>query len=286
MPTVAITGASGFVGTALQAMFKENGYKIIAIRRDVAKDVAKLTEVVEQSDVIINLAGASIIARWSESYKKELYNSRIDTTKNLIEAIKNANSKPSLFISTSAVGIYTNNRSHSEFEFEYNNDFLGNLAKDWENSAFEARNFGVRCAIFRFGIVLGKSGGAFAKMVTPFRFGLGGNIGSGKQYFSFIHIKDLCRAFKFVVENSSQEGVFNLTAPNVTTNAGLTKALASALNRPAFFDVPEFVLKLIFGEGAKVLTDGQNVYPKKLLDNGFVFEFDNIETTIKDLTKD
>ena len=96
----------------------------------------------------------------------------------------------------------------------------------------------------------------------------------------------MCRAFKFVVENSSQEGVFNLTAPNVTTNAGLTKALASALNRPAFFDVPEFVLKLIFGEGAKVLTDGQNVYPKKLLDNGFVFEFDNIETTIKDLIKD
>ena len=286
MPTVAITGASGFVGTALQTMFKENGYKIIAIKRDIAKDITKLTEVIEQSDVIINLAGASIIARWSESYKKELYNSRIDTTKNLIEAINNANSKPSLLISTSAVGIYTNNRSHSEFEFEYNNDFLGNLAKDWENSALEARNFGVRCAIFRFGIVLGQSGGAFAKMVTPFRFGLGGNIGSGKQYFSFIHIKDLCRAFKFVVENTSQEGVFNLTAPNVTTNAGLTKALASALNRPAFFDVPEFVLRLIFGEGAKVLTDGQNVYPKKLLDSGFVFEFDNIETTIKDLIKD
>ena len=286
MPTVAITGASGFVGTALQTMFKENGYKIIAIKRDIAKDITKLTEVIELSDVIINLAGASIIARWSESYKKELYNSRIDTTKNLIEAINNANSKPSLLISTSAVGIYTNNRSHSEFEFEYNNDFLGNLAKDWENSALEARNFGVRCAIFRFGIVLGKEGGAFAKMVTPFRFGLGGNIGSGKQYFSFIHIKDLCRAFKFVVENSSQEGVFNLTAPNVTTNAGLTKALASALNRPAFFDVPEFVLRLIFGEGAKVLTDGQNVYPKKLLDSGFVFEFDNIETTIKDLIKD
>ena len=286
MPTVAITGASGFVGTALQKMFQENGYKVIAIRRDVAKDIFKLTEIVEQSDIVINLAGASIIARWSESYKKELYDSRINITKNLVEAIGKALKKPALLISTSAVGIYTNNRSHSEFEYEYNNDFLGNLAKDWENTALEAKKFDVRCVIFRFGIVLGKQGGAFAKMLTPFRFGLGGKIGNGKQYFSFIHINDLCRAFKFVVENNSQQGIYNLTAPNVTTNERLTKVLATSLNRPAFFDVPEFVLKLIFGEGAKVLTDGQNVYPKKLLDNGFVFEFDNIEKTIKDLTKD
>lgn len=286
MPKVAIAGASGFVGTSLQKMFKENGFDVISLRRADIADTKRLAEIIDGVDVVVNLSGANIIARWSESYKKELYDSRICTTRNLINAIGQTQNKPKLLISTSAVGIYSNSKKQTEDEYEFGTDFLAKVCKDWELEASRANEFGVRCAIFRFGIVLGKSGGAFAKMVTPFRFGLGGNIGSGKQYFSFIHIKDLCRAFKFVVENSSQEGVFNLTAPNVTTNAGLTKALASALNRPAFFDVPEFVLKLIFGEGAKVLTDGQNVYPKKLLDNGFVFEFDNIETTIKDLTKD
>lgn len=286
MPKVAIAGASGFVGTSLQKMFKENGFDVISLRRADIADTKRLAEIIDGVDVVVNLSGANIIARWSESYKKELYDSRIYTTRNLINAISQIQNKPKLLISTSAVGIYSNSKKQTEDEYEFGTDFLAKVCKDWELEASRANEFGVRCAIFRFGIVLGKSGGAFAKMVTPFRFGLGGNIGSGKQYFSFIHIKDLCRAFKFVVENSSQEGVFNLTAPNVTTNAGLTKALASALNRPAFFDVPEFVLKLIFGEGAKVLTDGQNVYPKKLLDNGFVFEFDNIETTIKDLTKD
>lgn len=286
MPKVAIAGASGFVGTSLQKMFKENGFDVISLRRADIADTKRLAEIIDGVDVVVNLSGANIIARWSESYKKELYDSRIYTTRNLINAISQIQNKPKLLISTSAVGIYSNSKKQTEDEYEFGTDFLAKVCKDWELEASRANEFGVRCAIFRFGIVLGKSGGAFAKMVTPFRFGLGGNIGSGKQYFSFIHIKDLCRAFKFVVENSSQEGVFNLTAPNATTNAGLTKALASALNRPAFFDVPEFVLKLIFGEGAKVLTDGQNVYPKKLLDNGFVFEFDNIETTIKDLTKD
>ena len=278
MPKVAIAGASGFVGTSLQKMFKENGFDVISLRRADIADTKRLAEIIDGVNVVVNLSGANIIARWSESYKKELYDSRIYTTRNLINAISQIQNKPKLLISTS--------KKQTEDEYEFGTDFLAKVCKDWELEASRANEFGVRCAIFRFGIVLGKSGGAFAKMVTPFRFGLGGNIGNGKQYFSFIHIKDLCRAFKFVVENSSQEGVFNLTAPNVTTNAGLTKALASALNRPAFFDVPEFVLKLIFGEGAKVLTDGQNVYPKKLLDNGFVFEFDNIETTIKDLTKD
>lgn len=286
MPKVAIAGASGFVGTSLQKMFKENGFDVISLRRADIADTKRLAEIIDGVNVVVNLSGANIIARWSESYKKELYDSRIYTTRNLINAISQIQNKPKLLISTSAVGIYSNSKKQTEDEYEFGTDFLAKVCKDWELEASRANEFGVRCAIFRFGIVLGKSGGAFAKMVTPFRFGLGGNIGSGKQYFSFIHIKDLCRAFKFVVENSSQEGVFNLTAPNATTNAGLTKALASALNRPAFFDVPEFVLKLIFGEGAKVLTDGQNVYPKKLLDNGFVFEFDNIETTIKDLTKD
>lgn len=286
MPKVAIAGASGFVGTSLQKMFKENGFDVISLRRADIADTKRLAEIIDGVDVVVNLSGANIIARWSESYKKELYDSRIYTTRNLINAISQIQNKPKLLISTSAVGIYSNSKKQTEDEYEFGTDFLAKVCKDWELEASRANEFGVRCAIFRFGIVLGKSGGAFAKMVTPFRFGLGGNIGNGKQYFSFIHIKDLCRAFKFVVENSSQEGVFNLTAPNATTNAGLTKALASALNRPAFFDVPEFVLKLIFGEGAKVLTDGQNVYPKKLLDNGFVFEFDNIETTIKDLTKD
>lgn len=281
MKTIAITGSSGFVGTSLLNNFK-NSFNIIRIKRDQLKDIEKLKEIVEKSDYIINLAGANIIGRWTESYKKTLYASRINTTQALVEAISQAQSKPELLISTSAVGIYKNLACYSEKDKEYSDDFLSKLCKEWEESALRANDYGVRTTIFRFGIVLG-NGGALEKMITPFKLGLGGTIGDGSQKFSFIHIDDLLNAYDFVINNTQKDGVYNLTAPNPTTNLGLTKALGKALNRPTILPVPQFMLNLIFSEGAKVLTDGQCALPKRLLDDGFTFKYDNIDDAIKSL---
>jgi len=283
MKTIAITGASGFVGTSLIKYFSALGYKVLPIARDVLNNQEKLNEILNSSDIVINLAGANIINRWSESYKKLLYSSRIDTTSKIVNTIKNIQNKPKLLISTSAVGIYDNKETYNE-NGNYSNDFLSKLCQDWEKEASKAKNDTTKVSIFRFGIVMGKDGGALQKMITPFKLGLGGVIGNGSQSFSFIHIDDLLNAYKFVIENNYEE-IFNLTAPEPTTNKGLTLALGKTLKRPTILPVPEFVLNLIFSEGAKVLTDGQSVVPKKLLDLGFKFKFKTIEDTIDNLCK-
>ncbi len=278
MKTIAITGASGFVGTSLTTFFQKYGYKVIAISRDVLNNKEKLQELMANSNIVINLAGANIISRWTPEYKQLLYSSRIDTTSKIVEAINSNETKPELLISTSAVGIYDNKATYDE-EGSFSNDFLSILCQRWEE---EAKKANTKVSIFRFGIVMGKKGGAFAKMLTPFKFGLGGVIGSGNQAFSFIHIDDLLNAYKFVVDNNLAD-TFNLTAPKPTTNLGLTRTIGKALRRPTIFPVPEFVLKLIFSEGAKVLTDGQNVVPKKLLSLGFKFKYNDIQETVNSL---
>ncbi|WP_428026914.1 TIGR01777 family oxidoreductase [Arcobacter sp.] len=283
MQTIAITGASGFVGNSLIKFFTNLNYKVIPIKRETLSDKAKLEELLNSSDILINLSGANIINRWSESYKKLLYSSRIDTTQKLVSAIKNIANPPKIFISTSAVGIYDNKSTYDE-KGTFSNDFLSTLCQDWEKEALKAKSEKTKVSIFRFGIVLGQDGGALQKMITPFKLGLGGVIGSGKQAFSFIHIEDLLEAYKFVIENS-YEDTFNLTAPIPTTNKGLTLALGKTLKRPTILPLPEFVLNLIFSEGAKVLTDGQSVVPKRLLDLGYKFKYKTIEETIENLCK-
>jgi uncharacterized protein (TIGR01777 family) len=283
MKKIVISGASGFVGSALKNYFQQNNCEVTTINRVDFLNEETLTSKINNCDVLINLNGANIINRWSESYKKLLYSSRIDITKALVDAMNKVSDKPNLFISTSAVGIYKNDKVYGETSEEFGDDFLANLVVDWEKEALRANELGIRTTIFRFGIVLGRDGGALAKMITPFKFGLGGTIGDGTQAFSFIHLDDLLSAYSFVIENDTLDGVFNLTAPNPTTNYGLTKALGKSLNRPTILPVPQFVLNLIFSEGAKVLTDGQSVVPQKLLDSGFEFQYKNIEDTIESL---
>jgi hypothetical protein len=283
MKTIAIAGASGFVGSYLTNFFKAKGYEILPIGIETYNNADLLLEIIEKSEILFNLSGANIAQRCSDSYKKILRYSRIDTTKKLIEAISKAKNAPKILISTSAVGIYAANESHDEYKFKYSNDFLGNLGKDWEAEASKALKYGVRTAIFRFGVVLGKNGGALSKMLPAFRFGLGGVISDGKAPFPFVHIDDLASAYEFVINNEKLSGIFNLTAPISTTNSGLTKALGDALHRPTIFPVPAFLLKLIFGEGATVLLDGQTVSPTRLLENGFEFKYPNIEEAIRDI---
>ena len=284
MKTIAITGASGFVGTNLKNFFSTLGYKVININRDSFNNKEELKSIVEEAQIFINLAGANIIGKWSDSYKELLYSSRINTTKNLVNAIKEySGSKEKLLISTSAVGIYDNKDTYEE-NGNFANDFLSKLCQDWESEAQKAQSENVKVAIFRFGIVLGKNGGAFSKMITPFKLGLGGIIASGNQAFSYIHIDDLTNAYKFIIDNNL-DGIFNLTAPRPTTNLVFTRSLGCALRRPTLIPVPEFILKILFSEGAKVLTDGQSVIPKRLLDLGFKFKYNDIKETVSSLVK-
>ncbi|WP_419677533.1 TIGR01777 family oxidoreductase [Aliarcobacter lanthieri] len=281
MKTIAISGSSGFVGQSLVDFLSKQNYKILNIKRDDLKDNQKLDFIVNSCDILINLNGANIINRWSDSYKELLVSSRIDTTKRLVNSLKRVDKRQRTFISTSAVGIYDNKSLYDE-NGSFSNDFLSKLCQNWEKEAQKVKDDFTKVAILRFGIVLGKNGGAFKKMILPFRLGVGGVIGSGKQSFSFIHIEDLLRVYKFIIEKNI-DGVFNCTTPIPTTNFEYTKTLGKVLNRPTIFPIPEFILKLIFSEGAKVLTDGQSTIPKNLLDLGFEFKYNNIEETLKSL---
>lgn len=280
---IAMSGASGFVGSHLNRAFHAENYEVLPLgRKDFSLAPEALAERMDGTDIVINLAGAPIIAKWTEAYKKIMHESRIDVTKKLVKACSIASQKPKLFISTSAIGYYAPEGTHTEEHHVKSDDFLGRLTQDWEQEAMKSRDLGMRTVIFRFGIVLGKDGGALKKMLIPFKLGLGGAIGDGKQLFSWVHIKDLVRAYQTVIENTAYEGIYNLTAPNPTTNKGFTRAMGKALCRPTFFRVPKFVLRLQFGEGSQVLTMGQNVIPKRLLDSGFTFLFPEIEMAVKD----
>ncbi len=281
---IAMSGATGFIGGNLTESFKIKKWDVTPITvEDFKLGKEKLTQKLAGADIVINLAGAPIVAKWTEEYKKILYSSRIDTTNLIVEIISTQQSKPKVFISTSAVGIYDNKGVYSEDNAGYADDFLGHLAKTWENAAFKAKDANIRTIIFRFGIVLGKNGGILANMLPFFKLGLGGTIGDGSQGFSWVHISDLKRAFINAIENERFEGIYNLTAPNPTTNKGLTKAIGKALGVPTFFRIPLIALKLKYGDGAIAIASGQKVIPKRLLSEGFSFEFQNIDEAIEDI---
>lgn len=280
---IAMSGASGFVGSKLRQVFEKNGWQVVTLgRAEFALSVEGLARLLRGANCIVNLAGAPVFCRWSEAYKKVMVQSRVALTRKLVTACALLDTPPQVFLSASAVGCYTSSGTHSEKTHSLANDFLGNLVRDWEYEAFMAQGLGIRTAVFRFGAVLGPGGGALTKMLVPFRLGLGGRIGSGKQSFSWVHLHDLARVFEQALQDGSFEGVYNLTAPFPTTNAGLTQALSRALARPAILPVPEFVLRILFGEAAQVLTSGQAVLPQRLLDRGFHFDFPTIDAAVAD----
>lgn len=270
---VLVSGASGFIGSNLAKYLSMQGDSVKSLSTgDYELPEAEFAAKTDGAEVIINLSGAPVNARWSENYKKLIYSSRVDTTAKIVRAINASARRPKLFINASAVGIYAPGGTHDEYKFEYGGGFLASVCRDWEAEAAKARAAGVRTVIFRFGLVLDKKGGVLNKMLIPFSMGLGGKIGGGGQYMSWIALGDLMRAFRFVINDEKLEGVFNLSSPAPVTNAEFTAELAAALNRPAFFRVPEFMLKLIFAGGAEIMCEGSAVYPKRLLDAGFKFE--------------
>lgn len=282
----AICGVSGFVGRHIKDALFDKGWDVEGIYKNDIKNSTLLREKIRGSNVVINLAGAPIIAKWSDEYKKELKSSRIDTTNALVKAISELEERPELFVSTSAIGWYDDKGIYDEYSKDaHANDFLGELCQEWEESALKAKELGVRVVIFRFGLVLGKDGGMMSKLLTPFKLGLGGTIGDGNFPMSFVHIDDLVAAELFAIGNSTLDGIYNLTAPNPTTNKIFTKTLGKLLNRPTILPIPTFALKLIFGEGAQVVSSGQHVVPKRLLESGFVFKYDTIEKALSEVVK-
>ncbi len=282
-PKVVITGASGFVGSNLRKSLEKKGWQVVALgRNDLSQDAAHLVAKMEGARAVINLAGAPVIARWSEIYKVKMRESRINLTRKLVAAMAKMAQRPAVFISTSAVGYYASHCTHSEDKGIKGDGFLADLAQEWEKEAQQAEELGIRTVIFRFAVVLGKNGGALKKMLLPFKLGLGGIIGDGKQFFSWIHLSDLLKAHFAALESDTFSGIYNLTAPKSTTNYHFTKTLGKILGRPTILPVPTFMLKIVFGEGASILADGQAAVPKRLLDAGFSFDFPELADALRD----
>ncbi len=299
---IAIAGGTGFVGTRLVERLHSQGDTILLLSRHAAKarrqfpsdlfprvEVAAYTptqagdwyQAISGCDGVVNLAGEPIVAgRWTAARKQAIRDSRRLTTQRLVEAIAAAAVRPKVLVNGSAIGAYGTSETKEFDEYSYTgSDFLAQACKDWEAAADEATPLGVRVVKLRAGIVLGY-GGALARLLPLFQLGLGGAIGTGKQWFSWIHRDDLARLIAFALHDSRIVGVLNGTAPHPVTNAEFTQALAQAVGRPAFLPVPAAALQIAFGEAAVVVVEGQKVLPQKALLNGFVFRYPRIEEAL------
>jgi uncharacterized protein (TIGR01777 family) len=297
---IFVSGGTGFVGTALVRYLLDAGHSVIAtgtssrhnrINHDnflfIPTDTAKKgswQDSLQNVDAAINLAGRTIFNRWSERYKKEIYSSRILTTRNLVEAIPDG--KHVVLCSTSAVGYYGDSGEDVLKEDAVSgNDFLAAVSIDWEKEAFKAEKKGARVAIMRFSVVLGKEGGALAKMIPAFKSFAGGSIGKGDQWFPWIHMDDLINAMMFIIENQDMKGPVNFCAPNPIRNRDFAKVLGKVLGRPSFMRTPSFMIRTLMGEMGKVVMSSQRAVPDKLLRNGFEFQYPDIEKALRNLLK-
>ena len=291
---VLITGGRGFIGSALKKQLLTAGHDVVITTRQESNSAGELTwnppslippKKISTFDAIVNLAGDSIYSdRWTKDKKERIRSSRINTTHYLIESIKNADLKPKVFINASAVGYYG---PHGDNEVTENaspgNDFLASVCKAWELEAMKAEGAGVRTVITRFGVVLGPDGGALQKMITPFKAFVGGYIGSGKQWMSWVHIDDITGFIEYALEHDKISGVFNVTAPNPLTNKDFSSTLGRALGRPSLFPVPGFALRAALGEFSEILLTGQRVIPERALISGYNFKYPLLDEALKSI---
>lgn len=295
---IMLTGGTGFIGGALSRVLKDAGHNVvITTRRKTGSFAGALhvtplqwrppevipPDVISEIDAVINLAGESIAPkRWTEERKARILSSRVNTTRALVESMNNASVKPRVLISASAIGIYGPHGDEPVTEDSPPaSDFLGDVCLKWEAEAYKAEELGVRVVTVRIGGVLEADGGALSQMIIPFKFFLGGPIGSGRQWFSWIHRDDIIGIITFALENDSISGPVNLTAPNPVTNREFSKALGITLHRPSFFAVPAFMVKLGLGELGGVLLTGQKVLPKKALDAGYTFKYTDVNEALE-----
>jgi uncharacterized protein len=282
---IKMTGSSGYLGGIIANELIKHGHHFEGISRKLLYGpVQELAGVLEEADVVIHLAGAPVLQRWTEKNKKEIYDSRIITTGNLADAIKilPVANRPQKVISASGISIYANGKAHTEKSRDFDHGFLGTLTLDWE-AAWEELPEQVSLTIFRTAVVLGRASATIQKMKLPFKAGVGGKIGSGEQPFPFIHERDVAQAYLQAVENPGMAGIFNLAAPQQITNNEFTLAMSRQLNRPAVVPVPAFGLKLVYGEAAVMLTESPAVIPDALTQIGFKFKFPDIKRTLNEI---
>ena len=298
---ILVTGATGLVGTALIAALVRDGHMICRLIRPGTKtegggpgtfDVTWNTETGELggaavgAEAVVNLAGAPIAARrWTDSRKQVLRASRVDFTRGLVSALGKMTAKPDVFVSASAIGFYANRGDEILTEASPpGQDFLAELAKDWEAEALRAEEFRTRVVLTRFGIILDKRDGALPKMSLPFKFGVGGKLGSGTQWMSWVALKDVIQAIRLALANREFRGPMNIVAPNPVRNQDFSKELAHALHRPAIIPAPAFALRLALGEMADgMLLTSQRVLPEKLLNSGFKFSGEKLPRTLQQI---
>jgi uncharacterized protein len=278
---VTILGASGFIGRSLAAALRARGDTVVpASLRDPAAAAAASAG----SDVVVNLAGASVATRWTAHQKREIERTRVDLPRAYLEALATVKPHPQAYVSASAIGYYGTSRSATFTEASGpGNDFLARVCTGWEAETRHAATQGMRFAIVRTGLVLGRGGGALATLLPLFRAGLGGVVASGKQWYSWIHLEDQVGIYLHAIDGA--DGVLNATAPHPVTNREFTRILGSTLGRPTILPVPAFALRLVLGEGAVVVTEGQRVVPERTLASGFRFRHTDLGETLSSIVR-
>ncbi|ASC70454.1 putative NAD-dependent epimerase [Halomicronema hongdechloris C2206] len=305
---VAITGATGFVGSRLVKRLQEQGHDSLVLTRDASKgrrvfptsafprvqvvayeplQSGAWQDAIAGCDGVVNLAGAPISERWTPEHKQAMLNSRQIGTAKVVEAIANAEPKPNVLVNASAIGYYGTSETarFDETSAPVEDDFLSQVCRAWEAEAHKVKEAGVRLVILRFGIVLGM-GGAIARMVPPFRLFAGGPIGSGRQWFSWIHREDLVSLILKALSEDTMAGIYNATTPHPVRMAELCHALGEVLNRPSWLPVPDFVLEALLGDGAKVVLEGQQVLPKRTEASGFTFQYPRVKAALQEILTD
>ena len=292
---VLITGGTGFVGSNLTRSLLDKRHQVVAIGRSepqrrfgtedyqfVAADTTRQgpwQEGLADAGAVVNLAGVSIFKRWTAKYKQKIYNSRILTTRNIVEALPSGTKV--ILCSASGAGYYGNRGDAVLDEGEKaGSDFLAGVSVDWEEEALRAGAKGARVALMRFGVVLGKNGGAMSKLMPAFKLFVGGPLGDGHQWFPWLHLDDLLAAIIFVLEHSEVNGPLNFCAPNPVRNREMAQALGAALSRPSFMPAPSFMIRLVMGEFGDVFLGSQRTVPAKLLNHGFSFQYPDIKGAI------
>ncbi len=298
---ILVTGATGFVGRQVVKQLLEQNFDVIVLTRNIAKAALTLgskckyfqwsdntaappAEAFQGVTGVINLMGEGIADKaWDEARKKRMYSSRVEGTTRLVEAMGALPEKPSVLVSASAIGIYGDRGSEELSEASALGDnFLARLCKDWEKEALRAQASGTRVVIIRTGVVMGHDGGALKKMLPIFKLGLGGKVGTGEQYMSWIHVEDLARMYVEAIKDTNLTGVFNGTSPYPATNEDFTKALGAALSRPTILPAPAFALNMVFGEMSSVLLEGQRVLPTNFKQKKFHYHYPTLAMTLKE----
>ena len=295
METILITGGTGLIGKHLRGLLRAKGYKIAVLSRSNSSEPNSYfwnleknfveDKAIEEADYIIHLAGAGIAdERWTKKRKKELINSRVNSTKLLYKAVTKLNPNLKGFIAASGIGYYGAITSENIFTENdaVGNDFIATICKLWEKESMKFNAINIRTAIFRIGVVLSKEGGAYEKISEPIKLGAGASLGSGEQYVPWIHINDLCNMLISAIENNGMQGIYNAVAPQHITNSVLTGSIAENIHKKIRLpNIPKFMLKTIYGKMATILLEGSRVSSEKIEKTGFKFRYPTLETTLK-----